>query len=98
MEKVVSYSADFLYENRLGTHSLKNSDFVWDKDKLHETFITINYEKILKKEGMKTLLKTISCYGFSIIENCPKNMASVEYIADEIGYLRNSIFGRTLEL
>lgn len=93
MEEAVSYSADFLYENRLDTQSLKNSDFVWDKDMLHETFITINYEKILKKEGMKTLLKTISCYGFSIIENCPKNMTSVEYIANEIGYVRNSIFG-----
>ncbi len=93
MEESVSYSADFLYANRLGTNSLKNIDFVWDKGMLHETFITINYKTILKREGMKTLLKTISSYGFSIIENCPKNMTSVEYIANEIGYVRNSIFG-----
>ena len=42
---------------------------------------------------MKFVLIFLKTYGFSIINNCPTEMKTVEDIANKIGYVRNSIFG-----
>ena len=55
--------------------------------------LEIKFDELDKNEGFKNLLQIIKTYGFSIINNCPTEMKTVEDIANKIGYVRNSIFG-----
>jgi len=93
MSKTVHYSGDFLYKNSLVNTSLVSDKILWDKKTINNVELEIKFDELAKDEGFKNLLQTIKIYGFSIINNCPTEIKTVEYIANKIGYVRNSIFG-----
>ena len=93
MNKSVHYSGDFLYKNSLENISSNSGEALWDKQSINKAEIEIKFDELEKNEGFKNLLQTIKTYGFSIINNCPTEMKTVEDIANKIGYVRNSIFG-----
>ena len=93
MNKSVHYSGDFLYKNSLENISSNSGEALWDKQSINNAELEIKFEELDKNEGFKNLLQTIKTYGFSIINNCPTEMKTVEDIANKIGYVRNSIFG-----
>ena len=93
MNKSVHYSSDFLYKNSLENISSNSGEALWDKQSINKAELEIKFDELEKNEGFKNLLQTIKTYGFSIINNCPTEMKTVEDIANKIGYVRNSIFG-----
>ena len=93
MSKTVHYSGDFLYKNSFENISSNNGEALWDKQSINKAELEIKFDELEKNEGFKNLLQTIKTYGFSIINNCPTEMKTVEDIANKIGYVRNSIFG-----
>ena len=93
MNKSVHYSGDFLYKNSLENISSNSGEALWDKESINKAKLEIKFDELEKNEGFKNLLQTIKTYGFSIINNCPTEMKTVEDIANKIGYVRNSIFG-----
>ena len=93
MNKSVHYSGEFLYKNSLENISSNSGEALWDKQSINKAELEIKFDELEKNEGFKNLLQTIKTYGFSIINNCPTEMKTVEDIANKIGYVRNSIFG-----
>ena len=93
MDNSVLYSGEFLFNNSLTKHLLKSSQLVWDKKDISKYSIDIEYDSLKQKKGFQKLLQVIKTHGFSVINNCPKDIKSVEFIANKIGYVRNSIFG-----
>ena len=93
MNKSVHYSGDFLYKNSLENISSNSGEALWDKQSINKAELEIKFDELEKNEGFKNLLQRIKTYGFSIINNCPTEMKTVEDIANKIGYVRNSIFG-----
>ena len=93
MNKSVHYSGDFLYKNSLENISSNSGEALWDKQSINKAELEIKFDELEKNGGFKNLLQTIKTYGFSIINNCPTEMKTVEDIANKIGYVRNSIFG-----
>ena len=93
MESAVLYTSKFLFKNSFENNHVGNSLEVWDNNKISKNIIEIDYSSLNKNSGFEGLLKIIKTFGFSVINNCPKDMSSVEFIANKIGYVRNSIFG-----
>ena len=93
MESSVLYSVEFLFNNSFDNNQVRNNLEVWDKNKILNSSIEIEYSSLNENFGFQSLLKKIKTFGFSVINNCPKDMNSVEFIANKIGYVRNSIFG-----
>ena len=93
MNKSVHYSGDFLYKNSEKNISSTSGEALWNKQSINNAELEIKFDELDKNEGFKNLLQTIITYGFSIINNCPTEMKTVEDIANKIGYVRNSIFG-----
>ena len=92
LEKPVTYSYEFLFNNSLNNKSKINSLKLWKENDLDDQ-IYIDFETIQSNEGYKKFLKNLYQYGFSVVQNCKTEMSSVENIVNKIGYVRNSIFG-----
>ena len=93
MNKSVHYSGDFLYKNSHKNISSNSGEVLWNNQSINNAELEIKFDELDKNEGFKNLLQIIKTYGFSIINNCPTEMKTVEDIANKIGYVRNSIFG-----
>ena len=92
LEKPVTYSYEFLFNNSLNNKSKINSLKLWKENDLDDQ-IYIDFETVQLNEGYKKFLKNLYQYGFSVVQNCKTEMSSVENIVNKIGYVRNSIFG-----
>jgi len=92
LEKPVTYSHEFLFNNSLNNKSKINSLKLWKENDLDDQ-IYIDFDTVQSNEGYKKFLKNLYQYGFSVVQNCKTEMSSVENIVNKIGYVRNSIFG-----
>ena len=92
LEKPITYSHEFLFNNSLNNKSKINSLKLWKENDL-DNQIYIDFETVQSNEGYKKFLKNLYQYGFSVVQNCKTEMSSVENIVNKIGYVRNSIFG-----
>ena len=92
LEKPVTYSYEFLFNNSLNNKSKINRLKLWKENDLDDQ-IYIDFETVQSNEGYKKFLKNLYQYGFSVVQNCKTEMSSVENIVNKIGYVRNSIFG-----
>ena len=92
LEKPVTYSYEFLFNNSLNNKSKINSLKLWKENDLDDQ-IYIDFETVQSNAGYKKFLKNLYQYGFSVVQNCKTEMSSVENIVNKIGYVRNSIFG-----
>ena len=91
-DKPIKYSSTFLEKNKIKSNPNLEKLHIWNnKDINNEIFV--EYEKVLEEKGFKNFLNTLYKYGFCVIQNCEKNLNSVEKIANKIGYVRQSIFG-----
>lgn len=90
----VEYDGFFLAEY---SSPLKKSEvpipILWDADSLSYDSISISFESCVSVSGTKTLLNLISDYGFALVHGCPQKQKSVAQIANNIGYIRETIFG-----
>ena len=92
LEKSVTYSHEFLFNNSLNNKSKINSLKLWKENDLDDQ-IYIDFETVQSNAGYKKFLKNLYQYGFSVVQNCKTEMSSVENIVNKIGYVRNAIFG-----
>ena len=92
LEKPVTYSYEFLFNNSLNNKSKINSLKLWKENDLDDQ-IYIDFDTVQSNKGYKKFLKNLYQYGFSVVQNCKTEMSSVENIVNKIGYVRNSIFG-----
>jgi len=92
LQKPVTYSYEFLSSNSIKNKKKINSLKLWKDSDLKDE-IYIDFETIQSKQGYKDFLEKLYQYGFAVITNCKTEIGSVEYIANKIGYVRNSIFG-----
>ena len=92
LEKPVTYSHEFLFNNSINNKSKINRLKLWKENDLDDQ-IYIDFETVQSNEGYKKFLKNLYQYGFSVVQNCKTEMSSVENIVNKIGYVRNSIFG-----
>jgi len=92
LEKPVTYSYEFLFNNSLNNKSKIDSLKLWKENDLDDQ-IYIDFDTVQSNEGYKKFLKNLYQYGFSVVQNCKTEMSSVENIVNKIGYVRNSIFG-----
>ena len=88
----ITYSSDFLSNNLINKDLNYNPINLWKSDEVkNEVFVT--YEDAINEKKFKNFLNKLYKYGFCVIQNCEKNINSVEKIANKIGYVRQSIFG-----
>ncbi len=92
LQKPVTYSYEFLFNNSLNIKLKTNSLKLWKEKDLNDQ-IYIDFETVQSNEGYKKFLKILCQYGFSVVQNCKTEISSVENIVNKIGYVRNSIFG-----
>ena len=92
LEKPVTYSHEFLFNNSINNKSKINRLKLWKENDLDDQ-IYIDFDTVQSNEGYKKFLKNLYQYGFSVVQNCKTEMSSVENIVNKIGYVRNSIFG-----
>ena len=84
LEKPVTYSYEFLFNNSLNNKSKINSLKLWKKNDLDDQ-IYIDFDTVQSNEGYKKFLKNLYQYGFSVVQNCKTEMSSVENIVNKIG-------------
>ena len=53
MSKTVHYSGDFLYKNSLANPSFTSEKILWDKEKINNIELEINFDELAKNEGFK---------------------------------------------
>ena len=66
---------------------------LWDANSLSGDAIRIDFARAMRDDGNAALLKILAAYGFALITNCPCEQRSVAKIANNIGYIRETIFG-----
>ena len=88
MDGEVAYSAGFLHQYR-GDQFASPADLqTWAAGFQAPR---IDFGALGKSDNM--LLESIRRYGVSVIAECPRDSSSVEVIAAELGYVRQTIFG-----
>ncbi len=92
MKNKVEYSYEYLFNNTLNNNNKNLNLQLWKKNDINED-IYLNYKDILNDEGFKYFLKKIYNLGFCVVTGCETNLKTVEFIANKIGYVRQSIFG-----
>ena len=66
---------------------------LWDTTSLSDDAISLNFHEVASKSGNVELLKVLAAHGFALLNNCPCEKQSVAKIAENIGYIRKTIFG-----
>ena len=94
LENFVDYTSDFLsfYSNPPIVTDLTEPK-LWDKSSITTDLISIEYEHALTESGTSQFLKKIADYGFVLVKHCPCEQAAVASVANNIGYIRETIFG-----
>ena len=68
---------------------------LWDKDSPLSVIPTISYESIMGgDDGLLDWLEQIAVYGFSVIEGTPPTQEASKAIAQRVGRIQETIFGR----
>ena len=94
LENFVDYESDFLSSYLKPTNVTDLPDpKLWDSNNMTSDLISIEYRFALTRSGTAEFLKKIAEYGFVLVKNCPCEQASVASVVDNIGYIRETIFG-----
>ena len=90
----VEYTCDFLFNNMQDSiKKEKIKKINWDRITINNYDIDLDFSSLKDRKGIQKLLNNLLKFGFCVLNLCPAEMESVEYITNKIGYVRNSIFG-----
>lgn len=89
------YSAEFLHVFAAPEAApASQSPSLWDGTTLTTEAVRLDYAEVVRDDaGLRKGLETIEQYGFALIADCPREVQSVEQLAQQIGYVRETIFG-----
>ena len=66
---------------------------LWDAHNITSDLVSIEFDQALTRSGTSEALKKLADYGFVLVKHCPCEQASVAKFANNIGYIRETIFG-----
>jgi len=67
----------------------------WDKDNPLETTPTVTFDAVIDSDaGLQEWLENIWIYGFSMVDGVPSTPEATKTLAERIGHLHETIFGR----
>ncbi|PWW79210.1 Clavaminate synthase-like protein [Tuber magnatum] len=99
------YSAEFLLRYSDRRHVVRHrfndrSVVLWDRDVMESDVIWLDWEEYFSSddEGLHTALKALSVYGLFFLKNVPSEESSVERIAQRIGPLKSTFYGKTWDV
>ncbi len=71
----------------------------WDKDDPLNDLPSVEYDAVMDSDnGLKNWLENIWIYGFSMVENVPSTPEATISLAERIGHLHETVFGRSWPL
>ena len=99
------YSAEFLlrYSDRrhIVRHRFNDRSIVlWDRELMEEDVVWLDWEEYFSTDdsGLYKALKALSIYGLFFLKNVPSEESSVEKIAQQIGPLKSTFYGKTWDV
>ena len=94
LDTIAEYDSSFLSMYRHPTTvTAIPAQSLWDANSLSGDAIRIDFAQATRDDGNAALLRILAAYGFALITNCPCEQLSVAKIANNIGYIRKTIFG-----
>ena len=94
LDVIAEYDSSFLSMYRHPTTvTAIPAQSLWDANSLSGDAIRIDFAQATRDDGNAALLRILAAYGFALITNCPCEQLSVAKIANNIGYIRETIFG-----
>lgn len=94
LDTIAEYASGFLSMYRQpATVTVVPAPTLWDANSLTDDTIRIEFAEATRDDGNAVLLKILAAYGFALITDCPCEQQSVAKIANNIGYIRETIFG-----
>ncbi len=92
------YEAGFLAEFSTAGNPMQMPPATpWDAASLDPDAVRLSYAGLTGNEGVTPLLKALLAHGFAVLTDCPRDLSSVQAVADSIGYVRQTIFGGLFE-
>lgn len=71
----------------------------WDKDQPLESLPSIDFAAIMQDEhGLQTWLEQIHVFGFCLVTDLPATKAATELLAQRIGMVQETLFGKMWEV
>ncbi len=94
LDTIAEYDSGFLsMYRRPTTVNTVPAPTLWDANSLSDDSICIDFTQATREDGNAALLNILAAYGFALITDCPCEQQSVAKIANNIGYIRETIFG-----
>ena len=103
-DHVSTFHGDFFdinssWDNFHQDHFGMSQPTLWDKSLITKTLQHINYEDYVTKDAaLYQVLQQLHDYGLVLLRAVPESEKSVERIAERIGRLRDSFYGRTWDV
>ena len=94
LENFVDYDSGFLatYLNTADKTDVPPPT-LWDAHNINSELVSIEFDRALSPSGTSETLKKLADYGCALVKKCPCERASVAKFANNIGYIRETIFG-----
>ena len=94
LENFVDYDSGFLaaYLNPADEIAVP-APTLWDAHDINSELVSIGFDQALTPSGTSETLKKLADYGCALVKQCPCEQASVAKFANNIGYIRETIFG-----
>lgn len=88
----IEYTNTFLYRYRhpVKPLSIRDAATLWARDV--EPSI-IDYSSLSGSTRTNQFLSSITEFGFVLVRGCPTDLGSVNFLAEQLGYVRETIFG-----
>ena len=94
LESATDYNSDFLSVYREPTKAdATQISNLWNAKSLSDDSIRVDFTHATTEAGNRELLKSLAAYGFVLLVDCPCEKQTVTKIANNIGYIRKTIFG-----
>jgi trimethyllysine dioxygenase len=88
----IEYTSTFLYRYRqpVKTQTIRGTSTLWDRDVEPPV---VDYPSLSDSTQTDQFLTSMIEFGFVLVRGCPTDLSSVNALAEQLGYVRETIFG-----
>ena len=98
LEAAAHYEAGFLAEFSQAGDPMRLPDpQPWNAASLDHEAVRLSYADYCGDDGVSQLLRRLLAFGFAVVTDAPRDLSTVQAVADSIGYVRQTIFGGLFE-
>jgi trimethyllysine dioxygenase len=69
----------------------------WDRATLDHESVRVPFDALTGDDGVRPLMERLVSHGFAVVTGTPRNLDAVEKLSNDIGYVRQTIFGGLFE-